>query len=407
MAVAQPTNINANLVRQYWDTKLEKQQMFRDIYSRYRSVFDRVSNIAIPKDALTLEINAEANNSYRTARIGWKYALSGTWRQGDQQPQIGFEEGRRQLTQDVYFNEYSHAVTAYEYGIHQHDEKAYGLNMEDATVALGDYMEELNGYFVRQSLLQRRSSPLTASPVNQAQLWNPRWYIKNVATQPAYSTVLQTHTNNIASALLAGGIGDASTLDANYLSALHYYITTERIEPLMLNGKPGYILTVPTRQKFHAFRLDKDNSLAEYWTSVNRMSDEDKANFPDLLGKWLNIYLVEDERSPTVTVGGTAAPFTVTPSYVLPGANDQRNLTNSGNTWDIGVLHGRAPIIDFYPVKLHHEYDDYNYKKWIGKGAFCMRGHNLRMYDNTTQTATSWEQRYSVICAFGRGTVNN
>lgn len=405
MSVGVPSNLNANLVREYWDTRLDTASLFRDVFSSLRTRFDRTKGIDIPMNTLTLEINAQANEGYRQATIGWVNALDDTPRQGDLQQQINFEETLREKSQIVYFNEFSHAASIYNYGIHFHDHKAYGLNMDMVTKLLGQYMEELFGMHYRQALLQRRSLPLTFSPVFQAQAWNPRWFVKNAATQPAYSNVLQTHTNNIANALIAAGTGTAATLDANYMNALSWYITTNRIEPLQIGGGKGYILTVPTNQKYHALNLERSDSMANYFTNVNRFNDKERSVFPEgaCLGKWLDIYLVEDERAPTITVGGTAAPFTLTPGYVHPGNVDQRDTSTGAR--DVGFLLGKAPLIDFYPTRLHHKYDDYNYQKWEGKGAFCMRGINLRMYDDPTATANSWEQRYSVVCAFARSTI--
>lgn len=405
MSVGVPSNLNANLVREYWDTNLQMESLFRDIFSSLRTTFDRTKGIDIPGNSLTLEINAKASEGYREATVGWLHALDDAPRYGDLQNQIGFEETLREKSQKIYFNEVSHAVAMYNYGIHFHDHVAYQINMDKATKLLGNYFEELFGLHYRQTLLQRRSVNLTFSPVNQAQLWNPRWFVKNATTQPAYNTLLQTHTNNIANALISAGTGQNATLDANYMNALHWYCTTERIEPLDIGGNKGYILTVPSNQKYHALNLDRSDSMANYFTSVNRFQEKEMSVFPEgaCLGKWLDIYLVEDERAPTITIGGTAAPFTLTPGYVHPGDNDQRD-TSSGAR-DIGFLLGRAPIIDYYPVKVHHKYDDYNYQKWEGKGGFCMRGGNLRMYDSEVPTNTSWEQRYCAVCAFARSTI--
>jgi len=405
MAVGVPSNLNANLVREYWDTNLQMESLFRDVFSALRTKFDRTKGIDIPKNTLTLEINAQANEGYRQTTVGWLHALDDAPRYGDLQNQIGFEETLREKSQLVYFNEISHAVALYNYGIHFHDHVAYQLNMDKASKMLGNYMEELFGLHYRQALLQRLSVNLTFSPIFQTQRWNPRWFIKNAATQPAYNTTLQTHTNNIANALIAAGTGQNATLDANYMNALHWYITSNRIEPLEIGGSKGYILTVPTNQKYHALNLERADSMANYFTSVNRFNDKERSVFPEgaCLGKWLDIYLVEDERAPTLTIGGTAAPFTLTPGYVHPGSNDQRDTSTGAR--DIGFLLGNAPLIDYYPVNVHHKYDDQNYQKWEGKGAFCMRGVNLRMYDNVTATNTSWEQRYCIVCAFARSTI--
>jgi hypothetical protein len=195
-----------------------------------------------------------------------------------------------------------------------------------------------------------------------------------------------------------------ATLDADYLNGLRHYCITNRVEMLDIpGGGKGWILTVPTNQVYHVHNFSRDDSLIGYWTAANQMNDMTKANLPLLLGRYLDIYLVEDDRAPTITVGGTASPFTLTPGYVLPGNNDQRDT--SATARDVGYLLGRAPLIDWYPTKLHHKYDDYNYQKWEGKGYFCMRGINLRMYDDTTPTNTSWEQRYSVVCVWARDTI--
>jgi len=408
MAVATPSNLNANLLRTYWDTNLFEESLFRDVFSRLRTRFDRTSNIDIPLDTLVMEIQTELQNGYRTGRLGFINRLQGTPREGANQQQLGFEETLREKAMTIYYNEFSHAVSLYNYGIEYNDQAAYGINMGLATRLLGDYMEELFGLYYRQALLQRFSRNLTQAPHSLAQHWNNRFYIKNVSdsAQPAFSTTLQTYTNNIATALIAAGTGINATLDTRYLTALHHRITMDRIEGLSIGGKSNqFILTVPSSQKFHVLSLDRDDSLADYWTSVNRMSNEDKANFPDLLGRWLNIWLVEDERYPTLTVSGSAAPFTITPNYVQPGNNDGRAFAAGDR--DVGFLMGRAPLVDWYQTKIHHKFDDYNYQKWEGKGAFGERGVQLRIYDDPTPGNATWEQRYCIVCVWARNTISN
>ena len=189
--------------------------------------------------------------------------------------------------------------------------------------------------------------------------------------------------------------------------ALHAYLTTNRIEPLTINGNPGYIMTVPTTQKFHALNLENSGSLGVYFTDTYRLQQEG-INFPKTirpLGRWLDIYLIEDERAPTLLLGGSAGAYTLTAGYVHPGNNDGRST--DANARDVSFLLGKGALIDWYPDKIHHEYDDYNYKKWIGKGYFGGRGCQLRWFDDDTATDTSFEQRYSVICPFARVPISN
>lgn len=407
MSVATPSNLQTQLLRTYWDTRLYNESMFQDIFSRYRTILDRTTNISIPMDSLTLEVNAEINNGYRNGRLGFINALQGTPREGNAQQQLGFEETLREKSMEIYYNEFSHAFSLFNYGIEYNDQSAYGINMDKGTQLLANYMEELAGLYYRQALLQQYARNLTQQPHNLTQLWSHRWYIKNISdtAQPAYNTTLQTHTDNIANALISAGTGINATLDARYLTALHHRITMDRIEPIRVSGTDAYILTVPSSQKFHVLDLDRTDSPGTYWTSVNRMSDEDKINFPGLLGKWINIYLVEDVRYPTLTISGSASPFTLTAGYVHPGNNDERDFGSGAR--DVGFLLGRAPLIDWYPTKIHHEFDDYNYRKLQGKGAFGERGVQIRSYDDPTPTNTSWEQRYYITCVWARNNITN
>ena len=90
---------------------------------------------------------------------------------------------------------------------------------------------------------------------------------------------------------------------------------------------------------------------------------------------------------------------------MFPGNNDQRDT--SAGARQVGFLLGKGPLVEWYPDKVHHEYDDYNYKKWIGKGGFGQIGDCLRMYDQTTPTNTSIEQRSCIVCAFARNATYN
>lgn len=406
MAINTPSTLQQNLIREYWDTKLQDETLFRDLFSALRTPFDRTSNVDIPMNAITMELNAQVKSGFRSAHIGFLHALQGAGREGDQQLQIMNEETFREKEQEVYYNEYSHAVSVYDYGIHANEQKAYGLNMETATRKLGAHAEEKRGLYYRQALMQRYGQNLTMSPVAATQPWNSNVFVKGVPTsqQPQYSPVLQDYTDNIGTACVQAGT--SSHLDGAFLNWLHYQLTMGRYEGLQLGGKSNqFILTVPPAQKFHVLDLTNDNSIARYWTDVARMNGQEQAVLPDLLGRWVNIWLVEDERAPTLTINGSAAPFTLTPGYVYPGNNDQRDT--SVGTRDVGFVIGRAPIIDWINRPIHHKYDDYNYQKWQGKGYFGECGVQLRWYDDVTPTSTSLEQRWSAACIFGRGDIEN
>ena len=90
---------------------------------------------------------------------------------------------------------------------------------------------------------------------------------------------------------------------------------------------------------------------------------------------------------------------------MFPGNNDQRDTTATAR--QVGFLLGRGPLIEWEAQKIHHEYDDFNYRKWIGKGYFGLIGDQLRVYDQATPTNTSFEQHSCIVCPFARNATYN
>jgi len=408
MTVASPSNIQAALIQEYWDNELVNETLQQDVLSTLTTIFDDTTDIAIPNDAIVMQTSLPATGE-RTATFGFLHALTQAGGEGDLFTQIGNEETLRQKTMTAGFNEFSHAASGWNYGIHYHDSKPYGIqgeNMKKATELLGQHAEERFGLYRRQALLEWRSQNLTQSPLNQTMRWNPHWYIKNLldTQQPTYSTNAATFTARIITALQAAGTGINAALDAHYLLALSNRAKALRIAPLKINGKNRYILTVPSEQTVWASSLDISGSLGAWWSDYSRLKEE-KLMFPGLLGEWKNILLVEDERAPTLTIGGSAAPFTLTANYMRYGNDDERDT--SAGARQVGFLLGKAPLVEWYPDKIHHEYDDYNYRKWIGKGYFGMIGDTLRVYDQATPTDTSFQQNSCIVCPFARNATYN
>jgi len=408
MTVAAPSNIAAALVQEYWDNELANETLQQDIFSNLVSIFDDTTDIPLPEDAVVMQTSLPSTGE-RTGTFGFLHALTEAGGEGDLFTQIGNEETLRQKSFTAYFNEFSHAVSGWQYGIHFSDSKPYKIqdeNMTKATKLLGNHGFERFGLYRRQALLETYSQNLTASPVSLTQRWNPHWYIKNLfdTQQPVYSTNNATFTARIVTALQAAGTGINAALDAHYLLALSNRAKALRIAPLVINGKNRYILTIPSEQTVWASSLDIAGSLGAWWSDYSRLKEE-KLMFPGLLGEWKNILLVEDERAPTLTIGGSAAPFTLTANYMRYGNDDERDVSSGAR--QVGFLLGKAPLVEWYPDKIHHEMDDYNYKKWLGKGYFGMIGDSLRIYDQATPTDTSFQQNSCIVCPFARNATYN
>ena len=156
MAVATPSRLStttASLVRTIWDTKLYKESLFRDIFSGLRTIFDGRSSmdaIQIPNSVI---MEFPHPSSYRTGRLGFINALQGTPREGNLQQQLTNEETLRTKGHAIHYNDFSHAVTGWQYGIDRNDASAYGLygkNLSYETQLLADHAQELFGFYTRQ-----------------------------------------------------------------------------------------------------------------------------------------------------------------------------------------------------------------------------------------------------------------
>lgn len=408
MTVSAPRAIDVRLRQEFWDNKLETNSVPPDIMSSLTTVFDEEDDIIVPEDALVLQANLPTNGK-RTYNFGFIDVLNQVGGEGDLFVQIGNEEPLRTKQFECQYNEFMHAVTGFNYGMSAHEAMPYRIydeSMDKGTELLGIHAQEKRGLYRRQALLERVSQNLTASPIFGTQSWNPHWYVKNLfnTQQPVYDPNNATFTNSIATALNAAGTTVNAALDAQYMLALSLRAKQLRINPLRIGGKWRYILTVPSEQLVWFKSLDIPGSGGE-WMSQYTAKRDLGIDFPGLIGEWENILIVEDDRAPTLTVGGSAAPFTLTANYLFPGNNDQRDETAGAR--QVGFLLGRGPLVEPYPEKIHHEYDDFNYRKWIGKGYFGMIGDTLRVYDEPTPTATSFEQHSSIVCVFARNAMYN
>jgi hypothetical protein len=407
MGVLQPLQLQASLMVQGFSRLLQQKALQEDIFVKLNENYGP-GYPSIP-DAIYLTVDnvITEENSHK---LGMIMPLSGPATYGNVQNQVGREE--RQVTKSVtiYKNDYSHAVTNQLFGIDAQDKRFYKL-LEKETEQLGLYFKELKGVWIRQCLLERYSENLfLASPTNAfvSREWSPNWYIKNLAdtAQPTFSQSNVTFTNRIGVALNSAGTGANATLDFQYLAALeHQALYVKKIKPITVSGKTTYIVTVPARQAVSLKNPFVTGSFGNAWVQYNRLSDKEM-NWPNVLGRFGTLLLVEDPRSPTLLVGGSAEPFSLTPGYLYPGENDMRS--DSLLARDIGYLIGNAAMIEWEAERLHFEIEQaLTYNKRRGHGAFGTCGFNQVQYDLDTTTATSREQFSSIVLAFGREAIIN
>lgn len=408
MSMTTPTALQTSLMVQGFSRLLQQKALPEDIFVWLNENYS-VEKQKMP-EAIYLTIS-DLESAEHTHKLGMLMPLSGSPTYGNTQSQVGREENQVTKSVTIYKNDYSHAVTNQLFGIDAQDKKFYSL-LEKETEQLGLYFKELEGLHIRQALLERYAENLTdAAPTssNVSVEWSPHWYIKNLtdAQQPTFSQTLQTFTNNIVTAMTTAGTGEAATADFQYLAALEHYLWyVKKIKPVKVGEKQTMVTVIPARQAFFLKNPFITGSFGAAWVDYNRLSDREM-NFPNVLGRFNSLLLIEDPRSPTVLPGGSTSPYTLTAGYMYPGDNDLRSTSASAR--DVGFAIGKAALVKWETEKLHFEIEQANtYKKKRGHGAFGTYGIQQVQYDvDSGASATTREQFSSCVLAFARHTITN
>lgn len=413
MSVASANTLQTSLQVQGFSRLLATKALIDDIFVYLNENYADAAKKPMP-DAIYLTVS-DVQTYEHTHKLGMLMPLSGSPTYGNTTSQVGREENQVTKSVTIYKNDYSHAITNQLFGIDAQDKRFYSL-LERETDQLALYFKELEGLHIRQALLERYAENLfSAAPTSSsiAREWSPNWYVKNVSdtAQPAFSQTLQTFTNNIVTALNAQG--NTAVIDFKYLLALEnwmLYAAPRKIRQLAKVGSKGgrgYIVTIPSRQAVFLRDPTRSNSFGTEWVKYNRLTDE-QMNWPNVLGKFGTMVLVEDPRSPTLLPAGSAAPYTLTANYLYPGDNDERS--NATAAKDVGFGLGQGALIKWVAEALHYEIEDANtYRKRRGRGAFGTYGIQQVQYDrdSANQSATTREQFSSMVLAFPRVAVAN
>ena len=402
MGLTTPTTLQTSLQQTGYSNILRHLSLTEDIFS----VLNENYNVKMKSMPQAIYYRADGlDNNEHSHRLGMLMPLSGTPTYGPGTP-LGAAERQRTRSVTIYKNDYSHAVVNQLFGINAQDKKPYNLT-EAELQQLGLYFKELKGLHIRQALLQRFSENLTmAAPTstNCSNQWCANWLIKNLrlSQQPTFSANNTTYTNNIGQALNTAGTGSATVLDFPFLRTLNNYASyTKRIQPLDISVggiKTSYACILPTSQtQFLKDPTYSTRSMGHVYTSYNRVGEQEQ-NWPNLLGHYGNMALIEDPRYPTLTVGGTNNPYSLTAGYLYPGNNDRRD--SSVGAYDIGFLIGRGALIDWDAESLHYEEEKaLTFGKWHERGGFGTTGVQTCFYDDDTNTSP---QQFVVIAlAFG------
>jgi hypothetical protein len=326
----------------------------------------------------------------------------------------------------LYYNDLGHGTTNQKYGILARDKFPYQV-FEQRVPLLKRWSQQYFGRMRRQALLERISENLEEAPHYLTAMWSPNWFIPNrsFAQQPAYKMNASNWTDALVDALTSAGTGINACGNIQYFQMLNEWARDEKfIAPLQFeNGKTGYYATVPTPTMRWLRHIVQNGNTGAVLRDLANQQSVDNVKVPNWEIEIAGIRLVDDQRYPTLTVGGTKSnshsfasdsypDYTMTAQYrgqgnADDGSSDPRDKTASSRM--VGYLLGEGALAEWMPEAWHWEWEYEMYDRFFGSGIFCGVGIQQIIYDVTAASRSndSVQQFGSIVLPFAQPPISN
>lgn len=409
-AVTQVTTLNnlsggAAVIRKF-STELRRKAIPKSIYVNIRgeTVIYKGQYMAIPNGIYT-KIKASDKAGANNIRVTLKMPLNGNILRG-RTVAVGTEVAPVIRTGTLYRANYRFVVQD-EPGYHEDrlDAAPYRLYQEHVR-DLAPHASAEEDLEIHMALVETYGWNMLfgSTALTCPAMWNRNCYVIGAPLQPAFHPNLATYTNRIVSAMnnASGGNGAfaqtaSQMLSGNTVDNIIRWAFRRRMTPLVLEGRHAYVLTVSQlgAQRFSdPFFTD---SMGARWVTTNRIQSQKVQMWNGLLGKYVSpsatVYVVVDDRLPTLLPSGSAEPFGLIAGYIWPTDNDLRNLDNT-TVRDAMILHGAGAIVNWEAEAMRLIEDDYDYKLNWGKGYAGVRGIQQLQFDTTPAGATGATREY-------------
>jgi len=252
-----------------------------------------------------------------------------------------------------------------------------------------------------------------------SQKWNPNIFIAGAtdSDQPDYDSTNQDFINNIVLSMWTVGNSlsnvQAGAATFRMMNKIALRALAKKLMPLEIGGNQAFVLVMsPLSASIFADPTMGGSSgtqtMGQVWVDYERLSEKVQ-NWYGVIGKFIttigvDIYVVVDHKCPSCEPGGSAAPFTLTPRYVIEGDIDNRQNTTAGETKnkDICVLLAKGALVEWEPEKLHMVKHEDDYGRILGTGYAGVRGIMRLEFDATTATDDTMEYYGSMLCFMDR-----
>lgn len=416
MSINHPAELDANLIMTMFQSDLLDETLPQDCYERFSG------NVALPSgqepatmpEAMYLKLDAQADNGARYVKVPMTKDFT-------EDPQLGSDADQRLHEEDhltksfqMEYTDVSHASSNQAFGVLARDKIPYKL-FESRVPKMGRYFKQYFGKMRRQATYECQSENLLEAPhFNSAKLAK-NWFVPNIddEDQPAYDTVYSDFADKIGDALTTAGVGTDAAWSHVYEQRLEEW-AFDHLTPLELpDGKQGFIHVLPSPQCRWLKHPTNTAVMGHNWRGVADFSQDEKFHYPDAIGMLGRIVIIEDQRYPTLTLGGSASGdnrvgggWTLTFQYrgmglADDGSSDPRDKTASAR--QMGALYGKGALCEWMPEGFHWEWDYEMYDKYFGSGVFLSIGIKAVEFDvSSGADATSLQVQGYVVTPFAR-----
>lgn len=406
-----------------YDKKLRENSIRPSVWTVLKTAMKMDKNI-INVDKAGVFMTADTatgggQGSGQSVRLAMIQPLQEAPRWGTGQTLLGNEEGFRLLWTEAFYNEIKKGTKIWNWGYNYNDTAYLNVNaMVDPKIS--EFMAELRDFRIHQALCLRRSEELTWAPTSLSQTPNPNWIIPNLddASLPAWDKTAPTKTDGGADALgyyntryYSGGASFAENVAVAIMAASGTGSTPKNlfnvdtvfymeeyarqgllIDPVFLDGQWSYAVLVPSRVKAWMLNPNNTGSLGEYFKSVAEYKSPDRPAIPFEFGRLGSLVLIENMRSPTLTIGGSEGSYTLTFGFLLPGNNDDRNnaawANTSGSTnyvHDLVIGLGANALLEYLMDPLNTRLKETTeYEQIVGRAAYLGEGIQIPFWDLDT-----------------------
>lgn len=401
------------------DKKLREDiNILPSIFTAIESSLKVIGNeIVVEKYGILMKIETQLASQGQSVRLAMGRPFRKAPQVGTGQSMLSNEDERDMLWTELYYNEVKKAIKYFKFGYNYNDTEYLGW-VEAQGPALLNYWQELEDLRMHQAVLLGRSMELNVDPLNLPVTLNPNWIIPNLddslnpvwdntditTTEGAldsegYYSARTYHGNtsfveNVAARMLQGsGTGSQGlallTVDMFWYIS-DYIVNVLKLTPLMIDGRPSYVLAVPSRVRTWCLNKNNAGSPGEAFAEMNAYKAQDRVSLPDEFGRMCgNLILVENHRAPTITVGGDEGSYTLNFGFLCPGDNDDRNngawSNTSGSTnfvFDTVICLAANAVAQYLRDPLTTKlYEHTEYGQIEGRGSYKGEGLQIPMWD--------------------------